>query len=74
MHFQFEGGIEVNTTIDPNNEELEHAVVQCLRLFAQLGRKIRNENLLSERIPMDNPNVEEDANGSNNQESQLKVI
>ena len=40
----------MNTTIDSNSEALDYALVQCLRLFAQLGRKIRTQKLLSERI------------------------
>ncbi len=41
----------MNTTIDSNSEALDYALVQCLRLFAQLGRKIRNQKFLSEHIP-----------------------
>ena len=51
-HFQFGEGIEMNTTIDSNSEALDYALVQCLRLFAQLGRKIRTQKLLSEHIPL----------------------
>lgn len=35
------------TQINPilNSEVLDHALVQCLRLFAQHGRKVRNQKL-----------------------------
>lgn len=42
----------MNTTIDSDSEALDYALVQCLRLFAQLGRKMRAPKLLSEHIPL----------------------
>jgi hypothetical protein len=38
----------VNTITIPNNEALDHALVQCLRLFAQHGHKIRSQKLPSD--------------------------
>lgn len=55
----------MNTTIDSNSEALDYALVQCLRLFAQLGRKIRNQKLLSEHISLAN---REDTKDSNDKE------
>ena len=52
----------MNTTIDSNSEALDYALVQCLRLFAQLGRKIRNQKLLFEHIPLANREDTKDPN------------
>ena len=36
-----------------SNKPLDYALVQCLRLFAQQGRRIRNQKLTSENCASD---------------------
>lgn len=36
----------MRTTNDSNNERLDRAIVQCLRLFAKHGRRIRYQKLI----------------------------
>jgi hypothetical protein len=49
-------------TIGSNSGALDYALVQCLRLFAQLGRNIRNKKLLSDYIPLANREDTKDPN------------
>ena len=47
----------MTTSIDSSNDELDHALVQCLRLFAQHGRKIRIQKQPSDAIPLNTEKV-----------------
>jgi hypothetical protein len=43
------------STIEISKDEmLDHALVQCLRLFAQRGRAVRNQQLSSDEHAMEN--------------------
>jgi hypothetical protein len=45
---------QVNATEISSNEALDHALIQCLRLFAQRGRKLRKQEMQSMDLVSDN--------------------
>jgi len=44
----------MNTIEISNDEMLNHALIQCLRLFAQRGRIVRHQELSSDDETMEN--------------------
>ena len=44
----------MNTIEFAKDEMLDHALIQCLRLFAKRGRMIRSQDLPSEEQTVDN--------------------
>ena len=58
-------------TIDSasNDEALERALVQCLRLFAKHGRKIRHERLFPKEDCLDSGTAEKETKDSGIRES-----
>ena len=45
---------QMDTIEISKDETLDHALVQCLRIFAQRGRMIRSQELSSEERTVDN--------------------
>jgi len=52
-----------------NDESLERALIKCLRLFANHGRKIRHEKLSRAEVHLDGDKTGKETKDSGNRES-----
>ena len=59
----------MNLTNVPKDEALDRALIQCLRLFAKHGRKIRCQEVLPEGKSSDSVKTEKEVKNSSSQES-----
>ncbi|MBI5353960.1 MAG: hypothetical protein HZB50_15065 [Chloroflexi bacterium] len=64
----------MNTTIESKNELLDKALVQCLRLFAQYGRKVRIQKMLAKPVSLDDRKVTKEALSFNDKGSSQECI
>jgi hypothetical protein len=60
---------QMNTIEISNDETLNHALVQCLRLFAQRGRMIRNQDLSSDKHAVDDEMIKTSSKVPNNEKA-----
>lgn len=60
---------QLNTTQVSSEEVLNHALIQCLRLFARYGRKIRNQGQLTAERLSDNMIVKDEFKQSDQEEN-----
>ena len=58
----------MNTIEISSDETLNHALIQCLRLFAQHGRKIRNQELPADAHTSDDEMLTKASKGANDKE------
>jgi hypothetical protein len=66
---------QIGTTKISSNEALDHALIQCLRLFAQHGRKLRNQEMHTVEYLSDHVIVREESRDLRDKENnQIELI